>query len=105
MVYSPTTRYHLNYFTEDLLSMPGGIEGLFNIFEYDDNLQYNQEQMQKDIEMYGLFTYEDFEHLVPFELYDSFATQYFKVAIGKGILTWEQLYYYIERYGPLVMEE
>lgn len=101
-VYSPVTRYHLNYFTEDILSMPGGIEGLFNIFEYDDNLQYNQELMQKDIEMYGLFTYDDFKDLVPFELYDSFATQYFKVAIGKGILTWEQLYYYIERYGPLV---
>lgn len=101
-VYSPVTRYHMNYFTEDILSMPGGIEGLFNIFEYDDNLQYNQELMQKDIEMYGLFTYDDFKDLVPYELYNSFATQYFKVAIGKGILTWEQLYYYIERYGPLV---
>ena len=34
-VYSPVTAFHLNYFTEDLLSMPGGIKGLFNIFEYD----------------------------------------------------------------------
>ena len=62
----------------------------------------DQEAMERDIEMYGLFTYEDFEDLVPFELYDSFTTKYFKVAIGKGILTWDQLYYYIDRYGPLV---
>ena len=37
-VYSPVTVYHLNYFTEDMLSMPAGIPGLFNIFEYGDNL-------------------------------------------------------------------
>lgn len=101
-VYSPVTKYHMNYLTEDILSMPGGISGLFNIFEYDDNLQYNQELMEKDIKEYGLFTYEDFKDLVSYEIYSSFATQYFKVAIAKGYLTWEQLYYYIERYGPLV---
>ena len=101
-VYSPVTKYHMNYITEDILSMPGGIEGLFNIFEYDDNLQYNEEQMQKDIETYGLFTYEDFKDLVSYEVYCSFPTAYFKVALGKGILTWEDLEYYIARYAPLV---
>ena len=82
--------------------MPGGIEGLFNIFEYDDNLQYTEEQMQKDIETYGLFTYEDFKDLVSYEVYCSFPAAYFKVALGKGILTWEDLEYYIARYAPLV---
>lgn len=101
-IYSPVTKYHMNYMTEDILSMPGGIEGLFNIFEYDDNLQYNEEQMQKDIETYGLFTYEDFKDLVSYEVYCSFPAAYFKVALGKGILTWEDLEYYIARYAPLV---
>ena len=101
-IYSPVTKYHLNYVTENILSMPGGVEGIFNIFEYDDNLQYNQELMQQDIETYGIFTYEDFQDLVSYEIYCSFPTQYFKVAIGKGILTWEDLYYYIERYAPLM---
>jgi len=101
-VYSPVTKYHMNYITEDILSMPGGVEGLFNIFEYDDNLQYNEEQMQKDIETYGLFTYEDFKDLVSYEVYCSFPAAYFKVALGKGILTWEDLEYYIARYAPLV---
>ena len=101
-IYSPTTYYHLNLIVEDMLSMPGGIEGLFNIFEYDDNLQYNEEQMQKDIETYGLFTYEDFKDLVSYEVYCSFPVAYFKVAIAKGILSWEDLEYYIARYTPLV---
>ena len=101
-IYSPVTEYHLNYITEDILSMPGGVEGIFNIFEYDDNLKYDEELMKQDIETYGLFTYEDFKDLVSEEIYDSFPTQYFKVAIGKGLLTLDNLYYYIERYVPLM---
>ena len=40
-VYSPVTKYHLNYFSEGMLSMPGGIKGLFNIFDID--LSYTEE--------------------------------------------------------------
>lgn len=101
-IYSPVTKYHLNYITEDILSMPGGISGIFNIFEYDESLKYNEELMNQDIEQYGLFTYEDFKDLVSYEVYASFPTQYFKIAIAKGILTWEDLYYYIERYADKV---
>lgn len=101
-VYSPVTKYHLNYFTNNLLSMPGGIEGLFNIFEYDENLKYDEEKKQNDIETYGLYTYEDFKDLVSFEIYESFPANYFAVAIGKGLLTWDDIYYYIERYTPLM---
>lgn len=101
-VYSPVTKYHLNYVTEDLLSMPGGIEGLFNIFEYDNSLKYDENKMNKDIVKYGLFTYDDFKDLVSEEIYDSFSTKYFKVAIGKGILSYDKLYYYIYRYTPLI---
>lgn len=96
--YSPVTVYHLNYFTDDLLSMPGGIDGLFNIFEYDDNLQYNQELMQKDIEMYGLFEYENLSDYVSYETYCAFPAKYFGVSIGKGYMTMEELLALIERY-------
>ena len=99
-VYSPTTYYHFNYFTEGILSMPGGITGLFNIFEYADNLQYDQEKYQQDIETYGLFTYEELaEYGVTQEMFDAYAGKYLKVALGKGILTEEYLLYLVERYG------
>ena len=98
-VYSPVTAYHLNYFTEGLLSMPGGIDGLFNIFEYDNNLQYDSELMEADITKYGLLDYSVFEGLVPYEVYLAFPAKYFNVAIGKGLLTWDDIYYLINRYS------
>ncbi len=100
-VYSPVTKYHLNYFTEGILSMPGGIKGLFNIFELDENLKYDEELMQQDIEKYGLLTYDDFKDLVPIDIYESYPAKYFAVSIGKGLMTWDDIIYYIERYGPL----
>ena len=102
-IYSPVTAYHMDYFTEDMLSMPGGIEGIFNIFEYDEDLKFNEEKMNRDIELYGEFTYEDFKDLVPEDIFNSFQTRYFTVAIGKGNLTMERIKYYIDRYGPLMI--
>ena len=92
----------MNYITEDILSMPGGIPGLFNIFEYGEDLKYVEESMLNDIDTYGLLPYEVFEDLVPYEVYCSYPAKYFAVAIGKGILSWEQINYYIERYVPLM---
>ena len=100
MCYSFPTYYHLNFFTDDILSMPGGIAGLFNIFEYADNLQYNQDKMIEDINTYGLFTVEEFApYGVTEEMFYAYGGQYLKVALGKGILTEEYLMYLIERYG------
>ena len=99
-VYSPTSFYHLDYFVEGILSMPGGITGLFNIFEYGDNLQYEPEAYARDIETYGLFTYEDLAPLGVTEImFEAYAGKYLKVALGKGILTEEYLAYLIDRYG------
>ena len=98
--YELPTFYHLDFFTEGILSMPGGIKGLFNIFEYGEDLKYDEEAYQRDIETYGLFEYED---LAPYgvtqEMFDAYAGKYLKVALGKGVLTEEYLAYLIERYG------
>ena len=101
-VYSPVTAYHLNYFTEDILSMPGGIEGLFNIFEYDDDLKYNEELMKQDIEKYGLYTYDDFKDYCSYEFYQAFPAKYLKVAVGKGYITFDEIIYLINRYKTKV---
>ena len=85
-----------------MLSMPGGIDGLFNIFEVDpDTMMYDKEAMAADIEKYGLFTYEDFEELIPEVIYEAFNCKYFKVAIGKGLITWDGIVGLIERYSYL----
>lgn len=101
--WSPVTFKQLCYYTNGVLSMPGGIDGLFNIFEVDtETMTYDAEQMQKDIETYGLFTLEDFGGLIPEIAYEAFNGNYLKVAIAKGMLTWEDIAYLAERYVPLV---
>lgn len=92
--YSPVTYGHLCYYVNGMLSMPGGINGLFNIFEVDpDTMKINVESMQRDIAQYGLYTYEEFAELVPVseDVFNAFNGQYLKVAVGKGLITIEQL--------------
>ena len=100
VVYSPVTYKHLCYFTNDMLSMPGGIDGLFNIFDVDTTrMAYDQVKMAEDIAQYGLFTYSDYEGIIPEMAYEAFNGAWLKVAIGKGLLTWEDICYLADRYS------
>ena len=103
--YSPVTVYHLNYYTNDLVSMPAGIEGLFNIFEYDENMKYDEQLRQQDIEKYGLYTYENFEAYLPEEIYNLFPAPYFKVSVGKGYITFEGIVELIDKYLNTMLEQ
>ena len=90
--WSPVTYGHLCYYVNGMLSMPGGITGLFNIFDVDsETMMYDAEQMAADISQYGLFTYEEFAEIIPVsqEVFDAFNAKYFKVAIGKGLIDME----------------
>lgn len=102
--YSPVTFGHLCYFVNGMLSMPGGIDGLFNIFEVDgETMMYDAEAMAADIEQYGLYTYEELNSLVPVPevMFNAVNGQYLKVAVGKGIITIEQIGKLVERYADL----
>ncbi|MBE7088703.1 MAG: hypothetical protein E7370_04225 [Clostridiales bacterium] len=93
-VYSPITIYHFNYFTENLLSMPSmnfDMDEVLNTFEYDKDLKYDEEKMQADIEKYGLFTYEELQDYIPYEVYELTPIKYWKIAIGKGLITFEDI--------------
>ena len=100
--YSPVTYSHLCYYVNGMLSMPGGIEGMFNIFEVDEEtMKYDEAQMQADIAQYGLFTYEEFAQIVPVteDVFEAFNGQYMKVAIGKGLITETRLLGLAQRYA------
>lgn len=100
--YSPVTYGHFCYYVNGMLSMPGGIKGLFNIFEVDeDTMTYDAQAMAEDIAQYGLFTYEEFAQFCPLseEMFLACGGQYLKVALGKGLITEERLVALVERYG------
>lgn len=73
---------------------------MFNIFEVDTNtMKYDGRKMSCDIEIYGVFAYKNFENIIPEYAYEAFNGQYLKVAIGKGLITWEDILKLAERYG------
>ena len=100
--WSPVTYGHLCYYVNGMLSMPGATEGLINIFDVDpETLCYDEEAMEEDIETYGLFTYAEFSELFPVSqtIFNAFNAQYLKVAIGKGLITLEEIGNLIELYS------
>lgn len=106
--YSPVTYGALCYYVNGMLSMPGGIEGMFNIFEVDsETMRYDAEAMQEDISTYGLLTYEELSQFLPVseELFNGVNGQYLNVAIGKGLITLERLQELAERYGSFFDDE
>ena len=103
--WSPVTVGHLCYFVNGMLSMPGGVGGLFNIFEVDaETMTYDYEQLEKDIDTYGLFTYEELNAICPLteEMFNAAGGAYLKISIGKGNLTVEELIDMINRYSKFI---
>ena len=103
--WSPVTAGHLCYFVNGMLSMPGGVGGLFNIFEVDpETMTYDYEQIAKDIETYGLYTYEELNAICPLseDMFNAAGGAYLKISIGKGNLTEEELFAMINRYSKYI---
>ena len=100
--WSPVTQGHLCYFVNGMLSMPGGVGGLFNIFEVDaETMTYDIEAMAEDIEKYGLYTYDELNAICPLseEMFEEAGGAYLKISIGKGNLTMDELVNMINRYS------
>ncbi len=73
-----------------------------NIFEVDgETMTVNQSLYLADVEEYGLFTYEEFyeSYQISEEIFNAFNGQYLKVAVGKGLITYEEIVRLIERYA------
>ena len=96
--YSIETAIHKNFMVEGMFSLTIPIyEGWFDFFEIGDNMKYDEEKMQADIEKYGLYTYEDFAEYVTYEQFIAFNGPYLKVLVGRGVVTHEQILRLIEK--------
>ena len=102
-LYCPVTAYHMNCFANDILIMPSfpyNITGVFNIFDLDTEMKYNSELMKQDIDMYGLFTYEELitflDYEITYETYLYTPAKYLKVSLGKGLITKEEILMLLE---------
>lgn len=97
-VFSPVSYKHLNIFADDLLSIGGDINGLFNIFELNKNMTLNIEKFNEDIQKYGLYEYSEWCEYLTYEQFIAFNVKYLKVSVGKGLVTIDDILRYIDEY-------
>lgn len=103
--YSVITANHFNSVSNGILTItddgnrPAGLlKGFYNVFDLDDNHQYIKESMQEDINKYGLLPYESLKDCVSEEIFNAFNGSYLGVAIGKGLVTLDEVKGYIEKF-------
>jgi hypothetical protein len=103
IAWSPVTFGHLCYYVNGMLSMPAETEGFINIFDVDPQaMQYDHDAYLADINEYGLFTYEDFESILPEAMFEAFAGQHLKVAMGEGLIDWTTIHSLVRRYSKFL---
>lgn len=89
--YSILTAYDINHIAAGLLAVSDDIEGLYNIFELDDNMTVDYDKMISDIEIFGLTSYDDWSDFCTIEEFEAFNCKYLLISIGKGLTTYESL--------------
>ncbi len=86
-----------NAFASGLLTVAPP-EDFYNWIEMDGKLTYDAEQFAKDVETYGLYTYEDFKDYVTYEQFIDWNGAYLKIPVEKGLLTFEYILELIDLY-------
>lgn len=96
--YSVLTAVHINHIANGMLAVTDDIKGIYNIFDLDDDYKYDAAKMAADIEQYGLFTFDEWSDYATAEQFAAFNGAYLKVAIGKGLVTVNEIMGYIEKF-------
>lgn len=96
--YSVLTAAHINHIANGMLAVTDDIKGIYNIFDLDGDYKYDADKMAADIEQYGLFSYDDWRDYATAEQFEAFNGAYLKVAIGKGLVTVNEIMGYINRF-------
>lgn len=93
--YTLVTSENLNCVSNGLLNITSVLKGVYNIFDYDNDFKFDANNMKKDIDKYGLYEYSDFEDLITEKIFIDYGFKYFKVSIGKKLMTYDTLIFYI----------
>ena len=98
--YGIISALHYNILVEGMFSTDFMVEDydLFNYFAFGEGMMFDEEMMKSDIEKYGLYTYEDFADYLTYEQFVGFNVQYFKIAVGKGLYTYDGILDLIDEY-------
>ena len=95
--WSVSTAVTSNAFAAGMLTVAPP-EDFYNWIEMDGKLRYDAAQFQSDVEIYGLYTYEDFAEFVTYEQFVAFNGAYLKIPVEKGLFTFQYVLELIRLY-------
>ena len=94
---------HMNHVINNMLGVSTGLPGFSNFFEFDsDGYSYNEESMINDINVYGLYTYDDWKDYITEDIFEAFGFAYVKPNVEKGYATKEEIISFIMWFYELV---
>ena len=103
MLYSLKSAFNDNAIANNMFTLtPEPVDGIFRYFTVGENLTYDQELMERDINKFGLSSYEDWKEYISEEVFYALNGQYFNILIGKEIISKEQI---IETINNFVYKE
>ena len=100
VAYTILAAYHYNVVAEGMFTnSPAHVGGnFFNPFDICEGMKYDEAQVEADIAQYGLYTYEDFAHVLTEEQFNLLNLGHLKVSVGKGLVTFDGLIYLIKNF-------
>ena len=101
--YSILAANYYNFITDRMFSLTSPVieTNFFMPFMVGENMTFDAEKMAEDIEMYGLYEYADFEGKIPYEVFECLNIKYLKVAVGKGLVTYDQIIELLDSEGVI----
>lgn len=103
--YAPQVEGHLNFIANGFITGNDGQLGLCNRYEFEaDSLKYDAEKKDADLKKYGRLEYEELDGIISEEFYENNHVGEFSVAIGKGLMTLDELRGYLRMYAFCFLE-
>lgn len=96
--YDIVTNETLNYVAEDTLSVTHVLVDIINTFEFGEDLKFDAEKMQTDIEKYGLYTYDEWAEYCDISVFEEYNIPIMKIGVLKGLYTQEYIIYLINTF-------
>lgn len=98
--YTILSTEHYNCLLEDMFTVTPAVVGgsFFTPFEIHEGMKYDKKEVLADIAKYGLYTYEEFKHVLTYNQFIALNIPQFKVSVGKGIISHEGLMWLIETF-------
>ena len=91
--YNIISTHNINCFVGDILIVSPEVyaPGLFEYFDIDDNMKFDEEQINREVEQYGFYDYSEFSDYISEEVFEAYNLPYYKIFVERGTVDYDGL--------------